>query len=773
MPRIERTEVEFEGRVEEREIIVEEEGVAPWDEDAGLREVGQPSPRVDGAARVTGQALYTSDVQLPGQLVAKVLRSPHVHGRIVSVDSSAAEALPGVYLVWHRGQPPPVTRHRGRELFPEELAYQGAEIALVVAADERTAEEARDAIDVTVEKLAFVETLEAALAEHAPPALTRTRGNVINPEGRVYERGNVEEGWVDAEVTVSLSFTTPNASHSPLEPHATVARWEGDELTVWESTQGVFSVRNGLAETLRMGHGKVRVICDYMGGGFGAKQQPGRYTVLAALAARETGRPVRLVLDRMEEQLVGGYRPATKQRIRVGARQDGTLTCLEHDVWEHMGAFGHPGYMVAGPTRSLYACPNVRTRVRGVRANTDRGRAFRGPGYVEGIFALESAMDALADELGVDPLDLRLKNYAEVDPAEGTPYTGKGLREVYEIGSQRSGWRDRRGLAREEGPWRRGWGMASQIWGGGGGPPANAIVKLLPDGTAEVLAGVQDIGTGTKTVLAQIAAEELGLPLAAVRVVVGDTGVTPYGPTSAGSQTLPSMGPAVRAAARACLRDVLDLAAQMVGEGEAGGDAFFVEDGEIIYEANPDVSIPFREVAVKMDGYTLVGDGARGPNPRQKRVNTFGAHFAQVEVNVETGQVRVLDLVAVHDVGRVINPMTATNQVYGGVIQGLGLGTMEERILDGETGLQLTANLEAYRLPTMMDVPGIEVSFLDRADAEANSIGARGLGEPPIIPAPAAVANAVADALGVRLTDLPITPRRVLRALQEREEAAR
>jgi xanthine dehydrogenase YagR molybdenum-binding subunit len=770
MPEIKRTEVEFEGRVQEREIIVEEEGVARWGDDAQLRQVGQPLPRVDGPARVTGQALYTSDLRLPGQLVARVLRSPHAHARIEAIDSSAAEALPGVHLVWHRGRLPPVTHFRGRELFPEELAYQGAEVALVVAADERAAEDAVAAIDVTYEELPFVEDLDAALAEGAPPALLATDGNVINPDGRTYRRGDIERGWDEADVTVELTVRTPIASHAPLEPHAAVARWEGDQLTVWESTQGVFSVRNGLADALGLPYDSVRVICDYMGGGFGAKQRPGRHTVLAALAAREVGRPVSLVLKRGEEQLVGGYRPASRQTIRIGAREDGTLTCLEHDVWEHMGAYGHPGYMVAGCTQSLYACPNVRTSVRGVRANTDRGRAFRAPGYVEGIFALEGGMDLLAETLGIDPLDLRLKNYADGDPTRGVPYTNKGLREAYEIGAQRSGWWGRSDSAREAGPWRRGWGMASQIWGGGGGPPANAIVKLLPDATAEVLVGVQDIGTGTRTVLAQIAAEELGLPIAAVRVVLGDTQATPYGPTSAGSQTLPSAGPAVRAAARACLEQVLDLAAQML-EAPDGGETLVVEGGEIIYQPDPRRRIPFQEVAAKMDGYTLVGDGARAPNPEAKRVNTFGAHFVQVEVNLETGQVRVLRLVAVHDVGRVINPMTAANQVYGGVAQGLGLGVMEERVIDGATGWQLTPNLETYKIPTVMDVPVIDVTFVDRADAEANSVGAKGLGEPPIIPAPAAVANAIADAIGVHLTELPITPRRVVRALQDEEEA--
>ena len=769
MPRIEKTEVEFEGQVTQREIIVEEEGIAPWDEGAQLRVVGQPVRRVDGPARVTGQAVYTTDVRLPGQLTAKVLRSPHAHARIVSIDSSAAEALPGVHLVWHREHLPPVVTFDGRELFSIELAYEGTEVALVVAEDERAAEEALAAIDVRYEKLPFVEDLDAALAEDAPPALLGTDGNRINPQGQVYERGDFDHGWEEADVTVALSFVTPNAAHSALEPHATVARWEGNELTVWESTQGVFSVRSELAEALSIPYDRVRVICDYMGGGFGAKQRPGRHSVLAALAAWATGRPVRLVLSRREEQLVSGYRPASKQTVRIGAREDGTLTAIEHRAWQHMGAFGHRGYVVVGPSRELYACPNVRTVMQGVRVNTDRGRAFRAPGYVEGTFALESAMDALARKLDIDSLELRLRNYAEEDPSRGKTYTGKALREVYEIGAQRSGWRDRHEAPRQDGSWRLGWGMASQIWGGGGGPPANAIVKLLPDGTVEVLVGVQDIGTGTKTALAQIAAEELGLPLTGVRVVLGDTLPAPYGPTSAGSQTLASAGPAVRAAARACLRDMFDLAGQMLGIEDANDEAFIVEDGDLVYGPDPEVRVPFGDVAAKVDGYTLVGDGARGPNPEGKRVNTFGAQFAQVAVNVDTGQVQVLKVLAVHDVGRVVNPMTASNQVYGGIIQGLGLSGMEARIVDGETGLQLTSSLETYKVPTMMDIPEIEVSFTDRADAEANSVGAKGVGEPPIIPTPAAVANAVSDAIGVRITALPMTPGRILDAISERE----
>jgi xanthine dehydrogenase YagR molybdenum-binding subunit len=379
-------------------------------------------------------------------------------------------------------------------------------------------------------------------------------------------------------------------------------------------------------------------------------------------------------------------------------------------------------------------------------------------------------MDALAAELDMDPLDLRLANYAEDSPSRGIPYTLKGLREAYELAAEEIGWRDRPTAPESEGPWRKGWGMASQIWGGGGGPPANAAVRLLPDGTADVLAGVQDLGTGTRTVIAQVAAEELGLPLEAVRVVIGDTLSTPFGPGSGGSVTLASITPAVREAAHDARQQLLDLAAYMLDMPDAEPSAFDVAEGTITHLADSDKHISFREVAAKMGNYMITGTGARGPNPDDKALNTFGAHFCEVAVNVETGQVRVQRVVAAHAIGRIVNPLTANSQVYGGVMMGLGFGTMEERVIDRRTGLQVTANLEEYKVPTIMDAPHIEPDFVDLVDVEANSVGSKGLGEPPIIPAAAAIVNAVADAIGVRVVDLPITPARVLAALTHARE---
>jgi xanthine dehydrogenase YagR molybdenum-binding subunit len=603
MPTIKKTKVEFEGRIEEREVIVEEEHVETWERGRTMRLVGKPTPRVDGVARVTGKAHYTYDVQLPGMLIGRFLRSPHPHARIKAIDSSKAEALDGVACVWHRFQPPPVTHLNGREIFGEEVAYEGAEVAFVAARDARIAADALALIDVAYEPLAFAHNYPTATEDEAP-AVVAGEDNAITPEGDVYERGDVESGVGQSDVIVELSFTTPVAAHCCLETHGSVAAWEGDRLTVWHSTQSVFGTRSSVADALDIPQDKVRAICDYMGGGFGSKWGAEAFTLMAALAARETGRPVKAMLSREEEHLVAGYRPSSQQKVRIGAKKDGTLTFIEQEAEVTTGAYGGGGPVIGGPAKDLYVCPNVRTVVWAARANTDGARAFRAPGYVEGTFALESAIDALADKLDMDPLALRLKNYAEESPSRDEPYTYKGLRRAYEIASERFGWEDRGAKDdKEDGPWRRGWGMASQIWGGGGGPPANAIVKLLPDGTAEVMVGVQDIGTGTRTVLTQVAAEELGLPLNAIHCVVGDSLPAPFGPGSGGSVTLASSTPAVRSACREALRQLIDLAAIMLDLEDAGADAFYVEEGDIIYRDDPDKRLPFTQVAAKMGNY--------------------------------------------------------------------------------------------------------------------------------------------------------------------------
>jgi xanthine dehydrogenase YagR molybdenum-binding subunit len=411
----------------------------------------------------------------------------------------------------------------------------------------------------------------------------------------------------------------------------------------------------------------------------------------------------------------------------------------------------------------LYACDNVRTVEYGAKLNTGPNDAFRAPGFVEGTFGLECLMDELAARLELDPLELRRRNHADADAVDARPFSAKNLTECYRRAERH--WSRREAVrGRSEGPWKRGVGLASQIWFGGGGPPAYAWVRVGSEGRAHVVVGSQDIGTGTKTALAQIAAEELGLPLERVEISAGDTDRAPYGTISWGSSTVPSMGPAVRAAAADAARQIVDVAAQRFHLSERG---LSLREGRVV--STDGGSWPLEEVTGLLEEAQILGKGARGPNPTGMRVLTFGVHVAEVAVDVETGEVRVERVAAIHDVGRVINPLGASSQVEGGVIQGIGHTLSEQRLLDPESGAALTQTLDAYKLPTMADVPEIVTELLDLPDAHLTSLGAKGLGEPPIIPIAAAIANAIRDATGAEVRSLPITREEMLRALRERD----
>lgn len=761
MAKVLKTQVEFEGRFYHEYVVVEGEELPPWAAGAKLFTVGRPQPRVDGAERVTGAATFTHDVRLPGMLYGKILRSPHPHARIRRLDAGAAERLPGVRAVLHAGNTPEISWRGGTtKLFDTTLRYPGDEVACVVADEEEPLEEALSLIEVEYEALPFVLDPEAALKPGAPRV--HPSGNLVGGKPEVYWRGDVERGLAEADVVVEGTFRTQTALHNCMETHGSVARWEGEMLTVWDSTQHIFGVRAQVAKALGLPLSQVRVIKQSMGGGFGSKNQAGKYTVMAALAARQTGRPVQILLDRREENLATGNRPASVQTLKVGAKRDGMLTAIDHRSIVNVGAYALFPASTSGPTRRLYRCPNVRTEDRSVFTNLGPFSAFRAPGYVEGTFALESMMDELAQRLDLDPLELRLRNYAEVDPITGKPYTTKGLRQAYARGAELIGW-SKRQEKRERATGRRrvGFGMASQIWGGNGGPPAYALVKINPDGTATVVTGTQDIGTGTRTVLTQVAAEALRFPLSQVRVELGDTQLGVYAPLSAGSMTLASVGPAVRVAAEEARRQLLDVGAQVL---ELPEEQLALEDGQFV-DGRTGERTPVGAIFEKLGNYMIMGRGARGPNPEGKSVNTFGAQFAQVEVEVETGCVRVNRMVAVHESGRVINPLAVRSQLEGGVIQGLGYALFEQRFVDPRQGLVLNAELENYKVPTVQDVPEIVAEMVDLPDKEANNLGVKGVGEPPIIPTAAAIANAVADALGRRIWELPLSADRVLMAL--------
>lgn len=749
MARLVKSQTELEGRYTDVWVLVDEEDdVEAWAAGADLDLVGHPAPRHDGAARASGRARYTVDVRLTGMLHAAVLRSPVAHGRVRSLDTSAASALPGVRAVLVPSTPLSFTSRTA--VLADEPQYAGQPIAVAAAETLAQALDALDALEAAIEPLPHVVDPAEALREQR-----------FTTEPKDDARGDVEAALQAAEVRVELELETPGHLQAALEPHAAVASWDGEELTAWVSTQGMFAARDELAKSFGLRKDQVRVITEYVGGAFGAKQGAGVEALLAAELARICARPVRLVNDRHGELLDGGRRAGTRQTVRLGARRDGTIVAIDADAVVAMGQGGWV-FPVLVPALTLYRCEHVRALTFPVKTNLRSQNAFRAPGVMEGTAVFEQAIDELAAALALDPLELRRRNHTDVDQASGMPYSSKELLACYDRAAELAGWAGRDSL-RERQPdgLLRGMGCASQIWWGGGGPPAHATVRLDADGRAGVVTGIQDIGTGTLTSAQLVAAEELGLTLEAVRVTGGDTGPNVYGPVAGGSQTTPSVLPAVRSAAAKVRKQLLQLAGDVL---EIAAEDLEVRGGRI-RSRDGGLDVDIAEVTSKLGDATIDGSGSRGPNPDGYRVHTFGCQIAQVAVDAATGEVRVERIVAVHDVGRIVNPLTASSQVEGGILQGLGFALSEELVLDPTTGAPVNAHLDDYKLPTIADVPEIVIDFSHVPDANLPTLGARGLGEPPIIPTAPAIANAFAHATGRRCAALPMTRARVLAAL--------
>ncbi|HEU4990278.1 MAG TPA: xanthine dehydrogenase family protein molybdopterin-binding subunit [Gemmatimonadaceae bacterium] len=755
------TKVEVEGREEAKIVELPDREPTPWGSDADLHVVGRRVPRMDALEKVTGAAHYTADLSRPGMLFAEVVRSPVAAGRFTGFDVDAVLAMPHVRGVLTLDDVRGIRGDAG-QLLDDTIRYAGQPLFVVIADQYGRAKGAARAARPIIEPAPHAVTAEQALAEGAPKL--RSRGNVSPRSPRVLQRGDVDAGLREADVTITREYRTPVALHSALEPHGAVAEWEGNRLTVWESTQGIFNTRRDLAAAFKLRLSDVRVMKDYMGGGFGAKNGASAAACIAAAASRKLGRPVRCVFDRYGEQTDAGNRSGTVQRVTIGAKRDGTLTAIRLDATVPLGVGGWE----AGPGRiyhELHACPNVRTTETFVYTNAGAMASFRAPGHTEGAFGLESAMNALARELGIDPVELRLRNYAASDQARSRPYSAKRLDECYRAGAERFGWAQRD--ARRDHPSaprvRRGFGMAACTWGAGGGPPAYATVRINRDGTVEVLTGAQDLGTGSRTVMAQIAAETLGARVDDVRTVLGDTERLPFASNSWGSITTASVGPAVRVAAEEARDRLFEAAAAML---DAGVTELAARDSVIAVHATGR-SMTFAEVCGKLGDVMIMGQGSRGPNPDGTAVSAFGAQFAEVEVDTETGRVRVVRIVAAHDSGRIINPTLAESQLEGAVLQGMGYALFEERVMDAALGLPLNPSMHDYKIPTMADLPRIEGFFLEGADTVANHTGAKGLAEPPIIPVAPAIAAAVADAIGVECPEIPLTPWRVPGVLKD------
>ncbi|HUL75669.1 MAG TPA: xanthine dehydrogenase family protein molybdopterin-binding subunit [Vicinamibacteria bacterium] len=729
---------------------------APWGE---TTVVGKPRPRVDGFERVSGRAVYAMDVTFPDLLHAAIVRCPHAHARVRKVDTSKAERMPGVRAVltggspganlpWHFGEKGPLSL-----LFDPHCRHEGEEVAAVAADTPQQAKDAARAVAVEYEELPFVVDYADALKPGAPAV--HDSGN-RNGEPDKYERGDVAKGFAEAEVVVERTFKTPCEIHTPMEPHGSVAKWDGGRLTVWDTNQGVFDIRSGLAQWLQMPLTSVRVISKYMGGGFGSKLEPGKYTVIAALLARKTGRPVRCFLSREESFLCVGNRPPNTLTLKAGAKKDGTLLALQLTGLGTSGAYpdgSGAGYLVT----DLYSCPNVRTEETDVFINAGKSRAFRAPGFPQCAWALEQVMDELAEKLGIDPVELRLKNVPTVSQRrKNQPFTSTGLARCLREGAEAFGWKAARATPRGGGAVVRGVGVAAGMWGWEGEPRSTIIVKYAADGSVDLGMGASDIGTGTKTVMAMVVAEELGAPLDRIQIDHADTGTTPSAVSSGGSQTTHVNAPAVRAAALDVKRQLLEMAAEQL---KVEATSLSLEEGEIVAAGPPEAKLALKDLKSLQEQQVVVGVGHRHPHPKDKIGLPFVAHFAEVEVDTRTGEVRVLRLLGAHDSGRVMYPLGYENQVFGGMTMGIGFAMTEERRLDPNTGRMVNANWHDYKLPTALDVPAKPVCLpIDPHDTEINTVGAKGIGEPATIPTAAAIANAVHHATGLRITEPSINP---------------
>ncbi|HLK47870.1 MAG TPA: xanthine dehydrogenase family protein molybdopterin-binding subunit [Bryobacteraceae bacterium] len=697
-----------------------------------LKTLGHPTSRIDAMKRVTGTATYTGDLRVPGMLYARVLRSPHAHARIKRIDVSRAQALPGVKailthencdVIWGSGD-----MRNKRYLFNNPVRFAGDAVAAVAATDRHTAEEAMRLIEVEYEKLPFVLDPEDALK---PGAVEIQAGGNLSPTARgqrepeTYRRGNIETGFAAADRVFEDHYSSPHINNAQLEPRVAIAQWNGDQLTVFTPTQGISNCHTEMARDLKLAPEKVRVICHYMGGGFGNKNQNHDFELMAAVLAKNAGAPVKIEFTRKEDFLSVHGRWPTKQYYKIGVRNDGTLTAIQLRGYSGMGPYRKGTGGIAGI--EIYQCPHVERQVYPVYTNKAVSANLRGPDYPQGVFGLESLMDDIATALKMDPLEFRLKNMTRKfqDQLE---YTSIGLEDCLRKGAEAFEWKKRWHAPGEgSGPMRRGVGVAMGSFGSNLGR-SSAVIDVDAQGMYHVHVGVTDIGTGAKTTMALIAAEALEAPLEKIDVIWGDTGRCPYSVGESGSRTTTQTGWAVVQAAQ-------DLKRQIAEKGLPKGSDLLTAT----VNANPD------------------------PLRGQARVS-FVAHFAEVEVDTETGHVKVTKYVAAHDSGRVVNPLTAESQVKGGATMGIGMALHEELLYDRASGLPLTAGYYGARIMTHLDTPEVDVLWI-QTEEPYGPFGAKTLGEPTIIPSPAAVANAIFNAIGKRVKDLPISRDKLLGVL--------
>ena len=712
--------------------------------------IGQPADRVDGRLKVTGGARYAAEFSPERIAYAALVGSTIPAGRINAMDTTAAERASGVLLVLthlnadklpyqmpeERPAVDPVSGDQLRVLQDAEIKFCGQPIGLVVAETQIEAEHAASLVRVTYER-------DPSPRIRFDPARSRPTSEAAAKKGRGPEsrQGDADGAFASATIRLEQNYIQPRVHHNAMEPHATVAQWEGDRLMLWSKTQWVGNERDAIALIFDIPSEQVRVINPFVGGAFGSALRTWPHVTLAALAARRVGRPVRLELTRPQLFQSIGFRPETQQRVAIGAERDGQLTALIQEAVAQTSTYEEFAEATLDAPAVTYACPNRRTGYRLVEMNTNTPCPMRGPGHVTGLFAQEMAMDELAEKAGVDPLELRLRNYAERDFKKNRPWSSDALRECYRLGAERFGWHRRTPEPRlmRVGRDLIGFGMATAL------NPANryateAAATLFADGSVVVRSATSDMGPGTYTSAAQVAADTLGVPLGRVRFELGDT-MLPKAKEHGGSTTMASIGNAVRAACQA-LRTKLDDLAKKEG-GEAG-----------------DFAALLRRAGLQR----LDAEGSTKPGDEQKTHSSygFGAVFTEVHVDPEIGTIRVRRIIGAYDAGRVINPKLAHSQCIGGMVGGIGMALLEEAAWDPRYGRVVNANLAEYHVPACADIIELDALFVPGEDTIMNPLGVKGLAELGLCGVAPAIANAVWHATGTRVRELPITLDKVL-----------
>jgi xanthine dehydrogenase YagR molybdenum-binding subunit len=719
---------------------------------AAPKVLGGKLPRIDGPLKVSGRAVYTSDVSLAGTLYAIPVRATIAAGRVVSIDASAARKLPGVRAVYYRGNIKPFFRSappqgfsglidEKRPPFEDDIVrYYGQYIAVAVA---QTMEQARAAADaVRVRYTVEAHNVETHLvAEKA-----------LETES---QRGDADAAFKSAAVRIDQTYVTPTEVHNPIELHATVAAWEGDKVTLYETSQAILNHRDVLYQMLGVPKENVRVVSHFLGSGFGGKLWPWTHSILAAGVAREVGAPVKLVVSRQSMFETVGHRPRTQQHFRLGASRDGKLVSLHHEYLNETSTLDDYKEDCGESTPFMYSVPNLRVASALVRRNIGTPTAMRGPGAVPGLFAMESAMDELAIALDMDPIELRRRNEPKLDESSKLPFSSRHVVECMQVGAEKFGWARREpkvGAMKRDGL-TIGWGMAACSWGAMRSD-ANASVEIHRDGTATVTTATQDTG----------------IPLEKIDVRLGDT-MLPPGPISGGSWVTASVIPAVSTAARAAVQQLLTMATSGPNapfKGAKPADLQLV-NGRVSRKGDPSPGVPLGDVLARANVGGAVGNGQSastfgGEESKKYSLHSFGAQFAEVTWQPETARLRVSRFVSVIDAGRIINPKPARNQIEGAVVMGIGMALFESARHDKRYGATINSNLADYIMSTNADAPAIDVTFLDHPDTVLNALGARGVGEIGLAGTAAAITAAVYHATGVRVRELPVRIEDLLRA---------